>query len=252
MSALANYIKGLFTVSHFLLFLLLLAWLASRYQKRKLVVRLLCVAGIFLLLFTTPFLPRFLVKQLEDQYPVLDPVTLKNKPGKIYIHLLGSGYGLDKKLPATAQLATVAQGRLIEALRVYHQLDSSILVCSGASVMGFESQASVAKKAAILLGADSSRIITLDTPTTTQEEAEALKNRIGADAAVIIATDALHMPRAFKLFAKNGFHPIAAPTNFKATEAENDPGFKWTPALSNITVMDMVIHEYLGNLKAAL
>jgi uncharacterized SAM-binding protein YcdF (DUF218 family) len=245
------YIKGLFAILNLLIFLLLLAWLAKRFQKKRLSIFLFTAAAVLFLLCSTSYLPQLLANKLERQYPPLNAATLKNHKGKIYIHLLGSGYGADYRLPATAQLGTTAQGRLIEAIRLYRQLDSSILICSGSSVAQPEPQSQVAKKAAILLGVDSGRIITLDTPSTTQEEAAALADTIGTNSFVIIVTDAIHMPRATKLFSHRGFHTIAAPTNYKVMQTQQDLSINWWPSGGNITLMDMVIHEYLGNLKTS-
>ena len=226
--------------------------MAANFQKKKLSIRLTIATILLFLVTATAYLPQYLARQLEGQYQPLNPATLQNQPGKIYIHLLGSGFALDKRLPATAQLATVAHCRLIEAIRVFRQLDSSVLVCSAGSSLHKETQAAVARKAAILLGVDSTRIITLDTPSTTQEEAAALAARVGAKAHIIVVTDALHMPRAIKLFTQQGCSPVAAPTNFKALEAENDLGLKWWPGIGNLGLMDAVLHEYIGNIKAAL
>ena len=229
---------------------LLLALLAARFKKSRLAKKLVIAAGIVFILCSTGYLPPFLAKQLENKYSSLNASTLKQVHGKIYIHLLGSGYGADVRLPATAQLGTTAQVRLIEAIRIYRQLDSSILVCSGSSVAETVPQSQVARKAAILLGVDSTRIITLDTPSTTQEEARALAEKVEKNVAIIIVTDALHMPRAIKLFLQQGFHTVAAPTNFKVLQTSNELSLKWWPSLGNISLMDMVLHEYLGNLKS--
>jgi uncharacterized SAM-binding protein YcdF (DUF218 family) len=245
------YIKGLFTIFNGLIFLLLLAWVAKRFQKKRLSRSLLIAAAVLFLLCSTSYLPQFLANKLESQYSIFNPATLKNHKGKIYIHLLGSGYGSDYRLPATAQLGTTAQVRLIEAIRLYRQLDSSVLVCSGSSVAEPEPQSQVAKKAAIMLGVDSSRIITLDTPSTTQEEVAALAKTVGTNAFVIIVTDAIHMPRAVKLFSRQGFNTAAAPANFKVMKTQHDLSVKWWPSGGNITLMDIVMHEYLGNLKAS-
>lgn len=250
MSVFLYYIKGLFTTLNFMMFLLLLALLAARFKKSGLAKKLVIAAGIVFILCSTGYLPPFLAKKLESRYSPLNVSTLKVVRGKIYIHLLGSGYGADPRLPATAQLGTTAQVRLIEAIRIYRQLDSSILVCSGSSVSEPLPQSQVARRAAILLGVDSARIITLDTPSTTQEEAEALGNRAEKNSTIIIVTDALHMPRAIKLFTQQGFHPAAAPTNFKVLQTPNELSFKWWPSLGNISLMDMILHEYLGNLKS--
>lgn len=247
----ATYIKESFYILNLLLLLLILALLAYRYQKKALSKKLLCTAVIIFLLCATPFLPKFLAGQLEKQFRPFDTLAIKQQPGKVYIHLLGSGFTDDERLPATGQLGIVAQCRLIEAIRIYRQLNNSVLVCSaGGASNGSVTQAAVARRAAILLGADSSRIITLDTASTTKEEAIALSKAVGPDATVIIVTDAIHMPRAYKLFSAQGFHPVAAPANFKVVKSRHNPSFTWAPAISNISLMDVVMHEYLGNLKA--
>ena len=233
------------------MWLLIIALLLYRFNKRKAAKIILATGALFFYAASTAWVPQYFARQLEKQYQPLKATSLQTQ-GKIYIHLLGSGCNLDERLPATAQLGLVAQSRLIEALRLYRQIDSSILVCSGGSSSGLESQASVAKKAAILLGADSNRIITLYTPTTTAEEAKALAALTGTNVPLIIVTDGVHMPRAFKLFSKLGFKPIAAPTNFSAYEGKQGIRMKWWPNLVNLGTADKVLHEYLGALQAGL
>lgn len=252
MNVLLYHIKGLFTVLNFILFISLLAYLAARFQKKRLSKRLAISAFVLFLLCSTAYLPQFFASDLEKRYLPLNPALLNSQSGKIYIHVLGSGYNLDKRLPATTQLANVAKGRLMEAMRLYYQVKNSFLVCSGSALFERESQAEVVKKAAILLGADSSRIITLDTPTTTNEEAVALAKAIGLNSKIIIVTDALHMPRAYKFFVKQGFKPFASPTNYTVSKSENDLGLKWYPTLGNMQLMDMVLHEFAGTLKGNL
>jgi len=252
-----HFIKGLFITLNFLLFLVIIAYIAARYQKKKLAFILQLSALLFFLLVSTSYLPQFLARNLEQQFSPLQPISLKNKFGKKYIHLLGAGYGLDKRLPPTAQLATVSQGRLIEAVRIWRQMDSSILVCSGGYISDSalyenQTQARVARKAAILLGVDSNRIITLNDPTTTKEEAVSLAKQLDTSITLILVTDALHMPRAMNIFSKQGFYPIAAPTNYKVLQTPDESGFKWWPSVGNIILMDMVLHEYMGNLKNLL
>lgn len=251
MSVFLFYIKTLVTVLNGLLLLLILAWLAARKGRPKLSKRLLWLTGIIFLLTSTPFLPKYLGARLEEQYLPLRPDTLPAFSSPVYIHVLGSGYALDDRLPATAQLAPVAQGRLMEGLRLLRAVPNSVLVCSAGSVFGFESQASVTRKAALLLGADSSRLRTLDTPNTTAEEAAALVQLTGRGAPLILVTDALHMPRAIALFRQQGFHPVPAPTNYRVPLAGNAPPFRWLPSINNLFLMDLVIHEWLARLKSS-
>ena len=177
---------------------------------------------------------------------------VKDAEAKFYIHVLGSGNNYDPRLPANSQLGLAAIGRLAEAIRIHRILKNSIIVCSANSMLGLETQASVTKRAAILLGVDSNRIEKLDTPSTTNEEAEAMHLRYGTAINLIIVSDAMHLPRAMKLFAKEGFRPIPAPTNYRAPLGPKRLGFEWWPSIGNISLMDIVLHEYLGNLKAGL
>ena len=81
---------------------------------------------------------------LEDQYEVIDLEKLDtSKP--YYIHVLGAGYDLDKRLQATSQLDLKTLGRLTEGIRVFRKLPNALLVTSGNSAVGLESQASVAR-----------------------------------------------------------------------------------------------------------
>ena len=237
------------TVLSFLLMLSLLAFTAWRFLKKKLAFFLIVFATLIFLASSTAYLPRYLTKQLENKYLPFNPASITNKSERIYIHVLGSGYNLDMRLPATSQIGVAAIGRLAEALRIYRQLSNSVIVCSANSMVGLETQASVTKRAAILLGADSSRVDRLDTPSTTQEEAIALHAHYGNKIKVIIISDAMHLPRAMKLFEKEGFDAIAAPTNFKVPEDSKQNLFGWWPATVNINLMDLVLHEYLARLK---
>ncbi len=204
---------------------------------------------VLFLLLATPFLPRYLGARLEKQYWPLRAEAVPMLGDSVYIHVLGSGYGLDERIPATSQLAAVAKGRLMEGLRLHRALPNSVLVCSAGSVMGKETQASVTRKAAILLGADSTRIIRLDKPNTTSEEAEALKEQIGIRVKLVLVTDAMHMPRAMDAFKKRGFAPMASPTNYRVLEASNELPFLWGPSLDNLQLMGVVLHEFAGRVK---
>ncbi len=235
-----------------LIWLALAAFIFYRFRKKKIAVFFAVLTLLVFGLFSTAWFPRYLAMQLELKYPVLDPRILQNASGKTYIHLLGSGYQVDKRLPATAELGIVSQARIVEAMRLYNAIGNSVLVCSAGGPPGTETQASVAKKAAVLLGADSSRVITLDTPNTTIEEAQALAAAIGIQQRVIIVTDGVHMPRAMKVFKRQGFDPIAAPTNFRAFNGSVGVAVKWWPRIENLEVTDRVLHEYFSSLKAGL
>ncbi len=108
------------------------------------------------------------------------------------------------------------------------------------------------KRAAILLGVDANNIATLDNPRTTQEEAAELRRFYSASSKLVIVTDAIHMPRAIQVFSKAGYKPVAAPTNFKMTVDAYTGSLKFLPSFGNVGLMNYVIHEWLGSLKASL
>jgi len=230
--------------------LILLAFIFYRYKKTK-AAKVILIAGFVLFYaFSTAWLPRYLAYKLETQYPPLKDASVFTTKGKVYIHLLGSGYQTDKRLPATAKLALVAQGRFTEAMRLYHQLPNSILVCSADGPPNTETQAAIAKAAALTLGADSNRVIALSTPSTTKEEAQDLAKLVGPGASVIVVTDAIHIPRAMRFFKEAGLSATAAPTSFKAINGSEGVPFKWWPAEENIYIANRVLHEYFASVKA--
>lgn len=231
--------------------MVLAALLLRKCKKERFSKLLFAAAGIFFYAASTAWLPQYLAKQLEKKHPPFMLAAFSDPTVPVYIHLLGSGCNYDERLPATARLGLVAQGRLAEAMRLFRSIPNSILVTSGNSMTGREPQASVARKAAMLLGADSSRVMMLQDPATTREEAAALKKKIGNKAMVIVVTDAVHMPRAYKLFSANGFNTVAAPTNFLSVEGERRTLLNWWPTLANINTMDRVLHEFFANIKNA-
>ena len=245
-------LKGQFTLLNGLLVLLISAYFFNRYKKRKVAIVLVSISILIFLLCSTDYLPCYLAAKLEKKYSPINLPIAKNENEKVLIHVLGSGYALDKRLPPTAQLGLVALGRLAEGIRIHRAINNSVIICSGYSSLGLETQAQVAKKAAIILGVAADQIETLNNPSTTQEEAKELGRLYEKSLKLIIVTDAIHMPRAMDLFRAEGFNPIAAPTNFKINEGPSQEGMKWWPSLGNIGLMNYVIHESLGNLKASM
>jgi uncharacterized SAM-binding protein YcdF (DUF218 family) len=233
------------------IWIIVVALILRRYNKQKAAAIFFIFATLVFYVFSTAWLPRYLAYKMEIKYPVLKTAPLFNNNGKIYIHLLGSGYSTNSQLPATGKLCMVAKGRLMEAMRLYNIIPNSILVCSADGPKGEETQAMVAKAAAIEMGAESNRILVLDTPSTTKEEAEDLAKVIGVSANVIVVTDGIHMPRAMRFFKETGFTPIAAPTNFKALNGSEGVPYKWWPSDENIYITNRLLHEYFASVKAA-
>lgn len=245
-------LKGQATLLNGLVLLLLIAFLLNWYKRRRPAVVMFIITILLFIAGSTSWLPDYLALKLESKYPALSLPVNSVGSETVLIVVLGSGYDLDQRLPPNAQLGLTALGRLAEGIRISRTMKNGIIVCSGFSSVGLETQAQVTRRAAIVLGVDSNKLATLNKPSTTAQEAVALGNLYEKDSKVIIVTDALHMDRAIKLFRREGFDPMAAPTNYRVKKGSRWDMLYWWPSMENIALMNYIIHEYLGTLKASV
>lgn len=251
MDLLLNALKGQANSMNLILFTAILSYIFFRLNRRRGGISLAIISFAFFILFSSNYLPGYLARKLESQYPAFDAGNYPVKSGKVYIHVLGGGYTLDKRLPSQAQLSQAGLGRLSEAIRIFHLYDSSMLVVSGNIASGDESLASVMRNAAMSMGIGRDRIQMLEEPSTTLEEAKAYANSFDTAYPVILVTDALHMPRSISFFQAQGLNPYPAPTNYYVKFDDNPFALRWVPSAENFLLMDRVLREFFGSLKAA-
>ena len=245
------FLKSLLTLSNFFLLWFLLILVLYFFKRKKWGKRIGQLGVLFFLICSTNYIPRKIIASMEAKYASLEVQSIQ--PTKTtYIHVLGAGYDLNPKLPAVAQVSTKTLARLAEGIRVYRKVPNAILVTSGYSAYGLESQAAVVKKAAIELGIPEEAIQCLETPSTTKEEAQAFANKFGKGVQVIVVTDALHMPRAMKTFQEQGFEPIAAPTSYIVPTGLNSYNGFTLPTIQSLRLSEIVFREGLSNLKFLL
>lgn len=206
---------------------------------------------ILFLIVSTKALPAKLVIDYEAKTPICNPNKLE-KHETYYLHVLGSGYSLDAKLPPTSQLSKNTLARLIEAMRLSKTLLNYKIVSSGYSRLGLESQAAVVKRAAIALGVPTENCEILPTPTNTSEEVIAFVTKFGTTKNVIVVSDAMHLPRALMLYKKAGVIAIGAPTNFLAKQGANDANNVSFPSMSSVNLMNSYLIERLKYWKDEL
>ena len=243
-----DFLKSTLNLTTFFSLWAIFCFISYVFKKRSLFKWSVGFGLLFFLVCTTSYIPKRLIMNLEDQYEVIDLEKLDtSKP--YYIHVLGAGYDLDKRLQATSQLDLKTLGRLTEGIRVFRKLPNAVLVTSGNSAVGLESQASVAKRAALELGVPADKIQMLETPTTTLEEVLAFKNKFGKNKNVIVATDAAHMPRAIQMYRAAGYKPVAAPTNFRVKfDTNNYNGISW-PNVGSFQMMNDWIRAEMAMVK---
>lgn len=101
---------------------------------------------------------------------------------------------------------------------------------------------------ALSLGVDSSSIMLMEEPATTAQEADYYSDHFHNDSTqLIIATSALHMPRAMLTFEKRLLDPIPAPTNHtvKGRLARSSEGW-WGFSAGNMRKIEKALREMLA------
>ncbi|WP_181456938.1 YdcF family protein [Flavobacterium lacus] len=207
--------------------------------------------SVFFLVTSTYYVPSQLVAAYESKIANYNP-DIVNKNKTHYLHVLGAGYSLDPNLPATSQLSPTTLARLVEGIRIARQLPNYKIITSGYYNYGLESQASVARRAAIELGIPSEQIKQLETPSNTAEEVAVFVDQFGTQKKVIVVTDALHLPRAIMLYQKAGITAIGAPATFQVKKEPNDYNGFTFPSYRSVSLMNAYLRERLKYWKDSL
>ena len=179
----------------------------------------------FLWIFIISYAPfsNTLLEPLENQYKKIDS-SVQAK----YILLLGGDYN----------------NRAYEAIRLHHLIHGSKIITSGYAKRGKTIPEAIENANNLIsLGISPNNILIQKEPKDTQEEAQYIK-KIVKDEKFILVTSAYHMPRAMKLFKKEGLNPIPAPANFLTEESL----LISRPSGKNLQKTEIAVHEYLGTL----
>lgn len=238
--------------------LLLGLWLLSSQRRPRLGRGLIIGALAFLLLVSNHLVSLWLIRPLETTYPAVPEFTPAaplpaNLAACQAVVVLGGGHSDAPTLSAVNQLSESAQGRLLEACRILRALPADArLIVSGRGGPGRPSHASVLAQAATSLGVEPRRIVRLDTPRDTEDEATQLRELLGRETPFALVTSAWHLPRATALMRGAGLQPVPCPANFSGK-----PGapFEWSDLLCGLDGLDRstkAIRERLGYLWSAL
>ncbi len=215
-------------------------------KRKKSSVFLIFTSLLWLLIITTRFISDRLVNRLENQYTPLvltDSITGRYP---VYIMILGAGYYADDRFTAIDRISANSLCRLAEGIRLQRLITGSKIVLSGDNTSEHGNQAELMTRAAVSLGVQSSFIEKIGGARNTGDEASRFYSTFGNTGSLILVTDAVHMPRAMKLFRKAGLNPVASPTNHLIKKEPADNGFKRIPLADNIVNMEYAIHEYAG------
>jgi uncharacterized SAM-binding protein YcdF (DUF218 family) len=228
-------------LAHFWIYLLF-ALIAYLLNHKKLAKILAIGAFIVLFIFTISPWPIYMVRDLEQRYPIYSPVTADST---LNVLVLGAAHVNDPQLPALQRLSIPVLDRVTEGIRLQEILKGKI-VFSGFSRANNSPHALAMAQAAVSLGANPTDTLMLVKPRNTWEEAAAYKKRFGADKKFILVTSAIHMPRAMEIFKDMGMNPIPAPANFiNRNEPEANP-YHWWPSSIKSMYTEIAMYEYVS------
>ncbi|WP_419768346.1 YdcF family protein [Arcobacter sp.] len=208
-----------FTFGFLVLLLAFIFLLFNSYKKAK-VSLFLGLAFIFLI--SNSLFSNFLISPLENQYKDQKNIDISKVE---YILLLGGDF----------------ESRAYEVLKLSLKLKDAKIITSGYAGKKLISDALYAKNELISLGVNENRIIMQDKPKDTIEEAISIKKLIN-DKPFILVTSAYHMPRAIKIFQKQGLNPIAMSTDFTVKKQKSNSYL----SIKELKKVTMAIHEYIG------
>jgi uncharacterized SAM-binding protein YcdF (DUF218 family) len=213
----------------------------------------LLVTGLLLLFVASnKQVGQMLLRPLESQYSSQSELTAGAPlPAPLAscraIVVLGGGHSDQAGLSALNQLSSSALARIAEGVRLARMLPQATLIVSGpAAGKTGATHASVLAAAAVSLGIDPKRIVQIDTARDTDDEVQAVKQRLGTTTPFALVTSAWHMPRAMGLTRRAGLPAIACPVDFLVHVDGEFHASDWGFDLSGLAESSWAIHERLG------
>jgi uncharacterized SAM-binding protein YcdF (DUF218 family) len=233
-----------------LTFLTIGLWLVWS-SKRLNLGRFFLTCGVILLLsFSNRYVSNGLIRRLELAYPAVpEQIAGADLPPEFTdcraVVVLGGGHVDSPRLAAINKLSSTSRTRLVEGVRVLRALPDAKLVVSGRGAPGQPSHAEVMAEAAVSLGVDPARIIRLDKPRDTEEEAEQIQTLLGTERFALI-TSAWHLRRSMALMRGRGLQAVPCPCDYMSRPRGNLTwkDFMWdTESLGRST---WAVYERLG------
>jgi uncharacterized SAM-binding protein YcdF (DUF218 family) len=232
--------------------LLIVGWCLAFTPRRARLGRWLMAAGIVLLLaFSNKAVSTWLVHSLDSAHPPIaefapDVPIPAHVAACRFVVVLGGGHGDTPGLAALNKLSTSAQARLIEGIRILRVLPDAQLITCGRGAEGFPTHATILADAAVSLGVEPARIIRLETPRDTEEEAIELRRRMGSQPFALV-TSAWHLRRATAIMRRAGLDPLPCPADYAARPSPRHDWSDYTWDTESLSRSTRAVYERLGH-----
>ncbi len=235
-------------VSLVLLFCGMLLW--RRTAKRRLGFGMTLLGTLLLLVMSLPITGFLLTHHLEAKAGDYgNPSELAQK-GVRYIVVLAHSTVTGESLAADRWGRSILG--VMEGMRLRKGIPNSVLVLSGGSSPGRQSEAEAMAELPCELGVPRESLVLETRAWDTLDEARIFAQVVGKEPFALV-TLAEHMPRSMELFEAFGLHPVSCPYDFATRErptltAQNWPLlYKWfVPNAGSLLESHSAIHEYVG------
>jgi uncharacterized SAM-binding protein YcdF (DUF218 family) len=221
-------------------------------RKQKTGKFLVALGMVVLVLCSYEGISGRILQTLESQYSQLDLAQMRaQENGGIatrsakWVVVLAGGVAGDPTLPIQLQISHHSRVRLMEGIRLHHLLPGSKIILTGGIGFDGPAEATTLSRVAEELGVAKSDMI-LEVESRDTKDHPLYVRHLVKEEPFILVTSAFHMPRAMKLFIKQGLAPIPAPAGpWKPAKEFWSPGNLF-PSASGLRLAELAYHEYMG------
>ena len=206
------------------------------FKRRTMAGYTTALTALVYLFFSNSLITLWLMGNLEREFlPAQEAMTTDSVDTVVVL----TGYALaDDHRPLTGQVNSASGLRLLEAARIFTRTNRMTVV-----ITGYGEVPTVMKDLLAQVGVPRANIVTEQESKNTYESAVQLRGRL-AGKAFYLVTSAGHMPRALRVFRKQGLSAIPAPTDYRSPVSL--VGTNILPSGRNLAISDLASHEYLG------
>ena len=206
-----------------------------------------CTVFAFLLFYVLSFGPvsAWLASLLEEQHP---PPILENTKKHDAIVVLGGGIIPAGGLRPGHELGDSTLRRTLCGATLIRQGHAPVIVFSGGNADPFLSlppESGEMKKLAIESGVPEKEILLESLSRNTYESAQEVKQLLGNRNHILLVTSAIHLPRAVRLYQKQGFRVTPVPCGYTVGGTHWDP-FTFVPSAGALIRSSQAINEIVG------
>jgi len=222
--------------------------------SRKQYVGKVLVAFGFILLVSSSYegVSGRILRTLESQYP---PINLSQvmasgsgattQNSLKWIVVLASGIAGDATLHYQLQVSHHSRVRLIEGIRLHRMLPGSKIILTGGTGFDGSPEATTLSRVAEEMGVSRTDMV-LEVESRDTKDHPLYVRDIVHNEAFILVTSAFHMPRAVKLFEKQGLIPIPASTGQWSPPTQFWSLVNFFPSSAGVRLAELAYHEYMG------